>query len=250
MLEVIGEGELDRHALRGSPRQLDQRRAVAVLPGTEEHELRVGRLEQGGAEHQVQALLRHQPRAHAEERRGRLLRQAVPVLQHRLALPFSGEVVDRVVVADLGVGFGIPPLGIDPVENPHQTVGELRELVVQAEPAFRRSQLARMGWTDRDGHVRERQPTLEDVHPAIPLEHLRVVQLRRQAQSGQCARRKVPLEAGVVHRQYRAQPAVERVAGEHGAQVNRRERGVPIVRMQHLRRRRNVRQGRQRRRAE
>ena len=107
-----------------------------------------------------------------------------------------------------------------------------------------------MGWTDGDGHVGERQPTFEDVHPAVPLEHVPVVQLRRQAQLGQCRRRKVPLESGVVHRQHRGEPAVERLSGEQRAQIDRRQGRVPVVRVQHPRRRRNLGQRRQRGQAE
>ena len=59
----------------------------------------------------------------------------------------------------------------------------------------------------------------------------------------------MPLESGVVHRQHRAQPAVQRLAGEHGAQVHRRQTGVPVVRVQHLRLRRDLGQYGQRRRA-
>src|SRR5207248_4493466 len=72
-----------------------------------------------------------------------------------------------------------------------------------------RQQLAGVRGTDGDGQIGERQSALEDVHPAVPLEHPWVVQVTRQTQCGQGLRREVPLKPGVVHREHRGQRSEE-----------------------------------------
>ncbi len=204
VLQVIGERELDRDTLRVGRGELGERRVVTVFPGAEEDELGVRAAEQVGAEHDVQPFLRYQARTHPEKRRMGALRQAVRLLQRSLAASLAGKIVDRVVRGDVRIRRGVPGRRIDPIEDPHDPVAQLDELLLQTEPAFRRQQLARVGGTDGDGQIGERQSALEDVHPAVPLEHPRVVQVTRQTQRGQGLGREMPLESGVVHRQHGA----------------------------------------------
>src|SRR5205807_1431396 len=113
-------------------------------------ELRVRAAEQVGAEHEIQPFLRHQARAHPEERRMGARRQTVRLLQRGLAAPLAGEIVDRVVRRDVRVRRRVPGCRVDAVQDPHDPVAQLDELLLQTEPALRRQQLARVGGTDGD----------------------------------------------------------------------------------------------------
>ena len=119
---MIGERKLDRDALGVRGGELGQRRVVAVLAGAEKYELGVRRTKQVGAEDDIQPLLGHQARTHAEQRRMGARRQPVGALQRRLAAPLAGEIVDVVVRRDVGVGLGVPGFRVDPVEDPRDPV--------------------------------------------------------------------------------------------------------------------------------
>src|SRR2546422_3350498 len=102
---------------------------IAVLPGSEEDELRLRDREQIGAEDQIESLLRHHPRAHSEERHlpSRSLGQAVRLLQRCLTAPLPGQIVSRVRVGELQIGRRVPKIGIDAVQDPRQAVAEADE---------------------------------------------------------------------------------------------------------------------------
>ena len=80
--------------------------------------------------------------------------------------------------------------------------------------------------------VRRGQAALEHVGAAVPLEAVVGVHLPRQADLGHHRRGEVTLVTRVVHREHGAHLLRHRAMGVRGAQVERRQGGVPVVRME------------------
>ena len=153
------------------------------------------------------------------------------------------------MIASVG---GIPLGLVDAVHDPDEALAQADERVVQPEAARGRAQLVRVRRAHRRHAVRERHAALEQVHPAVPLELREVVQLPRQPEFGQRFLGEVALESRVMHRKDAGRASIKLAVGIGvvGAQVDRRQRRVPVVRVQQHGRRRNLRQDVQRREAE
>ncbi len=137
----------------------------------------------------------------------------------------------------------IPLPLVDAVEHADEPVAELEEDVVQAEAAAGRPELARLGGAHRGDGIGEHQAALQEVHLPVPLELVPVVDLPREPDVGHGLRREVALVAGVVHREHGRGRCREALARQRGPEVDRDQRGVPIVRVQQHRSRDQAGQG-------
>ena len=110
------------------------------------------------------------------------------------------------------------------------------------KPAAGGAQLLRLGRAHRGDEVGEGQSALEEVDLAVPLELAPVVQLPGKPDLGHHLGRKVSLIAGIVDREDRG--GIARVPlVQRGAQVDQRQGGVPVVRVEQDRSGHEPRQG-------
>ena len=106
------------------------------------------------------------------------------------------------------------------------------EHAVEPEAARLRAQLVRVRRTHGRGRVGEHEAALEPVHAAVPLELPPVVQRRGQPEVGHRLRRESA--PGIPRCAPRARPSLAESArrgANVGAQVDGRERRVPVVRV-------------------
>jgi hypothetical protein len=143
---------------------------------------------------------------------------------------------------DLPIGGRVPGPLIDTVENAHQPVGQPDEGVMQPESAASGAKLLCLGRAHGGDKIGERQPSLEKVDFAVPLELLPVVELPRQADVGHDLGREVPLVSGIVDRQHSGKVAAETVC-QRGPKEHKGEGGVPVVGVQQYRPRNQAGQG-------
>ena len=225
----------------GGERRLEPRLAVAG-----EDELGAGREELGVADDEIEPLLRHEPAGHPHQRHVVVLRQAECALDRGLGAPLAREVRDPVVRRQVSVVLRVPETLVDPVRDAVEPVAERAEGLVQTEPSHRRAKLRGVVGAHGDHRIGERHPALEVVDAAVPLEEPPVVELAGESDDGQDLGREVAVERRVVHREHAAHAPVGRIADQRGVEVDRRERGVPVVHVQHHRRPHHPRQDVQR----
>jgi hypothetical protein len=231
VLQPVGEVQLHADVIGRRGRQVGQRLLVVGVAAPEKDELGIARQQRARLQDQVEPFLGDQPAGHAEERRAAPLREAEGALQGGLAAPLALQLVGRVLRGDERIGGRVPQPLVDPVEHAHQAVAQPDEHVVQTEPAARRAKLAGLGRAHRGHVVGEGQPALEQVDLAVPLEVGPVVELPGQADLRHHLWAEMALVAGIVHRQHDARVPGPGLRLQDGADVHRRERGVPVVRV-------------------
>jgi hypothetical protein len=246
VLEPVGKVELDTDPVGGRLGQLDQRLLVALFAASEKHELCVVRQERVRAEDEIEPLLRDQPPRHSEQRHLPALRQPERALERGLAAALTVELLGRVLSGDLRVAGRVPLPLVDAVEHADEPVAELEKDVVEPEASAGRPELAGLSGAHRGDEIGEHQPALQEVHLPVPLELMPVVDLPRQPDVGHRLRREVALVPRVVHRQHGRGRRREALAGERGAEIDRDERRMPVVRVQQHRPRHEPGQGRER----
>src|SRR5262245_13123088 len=130
------------------------------------------------------------------------------------------------------IGLGIPRLDVDAVQDADKILRAIAQDAVEAEAVFRRENLARVRRADGRERVGEKDSALERACAAPELEQPRMVQLAAQTDPRQLRGIEQSLEREVVNREH-APHAFERgIAAKDGPEVDRRERPLPIVRVQ------------------
>ncbi len=180
-------------------------------------------------EQQVEALLRGQPGDGTEERRGGLSRQAEALLQGCFRRRFSGSgIVDAIAARQQRIVVRRPDFGIDAVQDAGQHIGSGAQQPIETPAEGRGLDLARIGRADRRQPVGIKQSGLEERQAAVELHPVDRKKAGRQREVGKEGGREIALIGQIVHGEDARQ------CGGVGAQIGRRQPGMPIVAMQDL----------------
>src|SRR4029077_13411218 len=168
VFERVREVRVYANPLREARRELAQRGLELRLAGAEEEELGVEQPQRLRRDDLIEALLRDEPRAHAEQRDIGPLRQSPRPLQLGLAADLSGHVVRCEPRRDVMVRGGIPLVDVDAVPDPDETITELPEAVLETEAADVGEQLERVRRTHGRHHIGILEAALQVVETAVP----------------------------------------------------------------------------------
>ncbi|TWG88451.1 hypothetical protein L602_001200000440 [Cupriavidus gilardii J11] len=175
-------------------------------------------------------LLVRQPAAHRHQRRGRVHRQAHAALQDRLAGALAGGGVGgRVAARQQIVGGRIPAVCVDAVGDGAERVAARLQQAVEAAAELSGQDFARVVGADGGNPVGVADTGLQEVQLAPELDAVGIEALARNAEAGRQFERKQPLERHVVDGQQRGR------VQSGGPHQQRRQRRVPVVRVNHLR---------------
>ena len=136
----------------------------------------------------------------------------------------------RVILrGEMPVGRRVPDLGVDAIQDSAQDLGAVAQQAFQPHAHLAALDLDRVGRRDGGEVVGERQAALQKADPAVVFDAIDGESVRRQAQRLQQVGRKLPLECDVVDGDDGCRPATLLRACE--AEIDRSQRGLPIVRM-------------------
>ena len=179
---------------------------------------------------EIEAAPRRELARGRDQRDVRAEREADRRLKLALAARLAAEVDGIEARRNRRVGRGVPHGDVHAVEDADDVLAARAQHAVEAMAALRRADLLRVGWRDGRHAARGEQPALEQVDRAVELEPLRREVLPRQAERLHRGLREAPLLREVVDGQQRRHRRERGVALRH---VDR-ERGGPIVRVQHI----------------
>src|SRR5947209_3420424 len=105
------------------------------------------------------------------------------------------------------------------------------QIDVQPETELRCLDFACIRWTDGAHGVAVMDGSLKEIHLAVKFHELGCVNAGVETNGRQNASREQALVAEIVNRKQHARAHVRRVAMENASQINRHQRGLPIVAM-------------------
>ena len=183
---------------------------------------------------QVEALLVREARDRREQRDRGVALEAEGLQQRLLAPGLALRRGGAVAGGEERVGLGVPPLVVDAVENAVDHRGPLAQHAVQALAERGRADLLAVAGADRGDGVGVEQAPLEQVDPAVILDALGVKQVLRDAGVRHGGRGEDPLVREIVHREQRGRPRERPREVRPLPQVQRQQRGLPVVRVDHV----------------
>ena len=198
----------------------------------------------GGLFNQVVALLARQPGDVRDYGPAQFLRQHELAEQRQLAGPLAFEIVRVVVRGQVRVRRGVPDVVIDPVRYPDEPVAAHAQEPVQAVAVLVRLNLLRVARADGRERVGRHQASLQGGGRAV--HHEGVALLEAETQNPQVAGVERALVGEVVNRKERPRPRVERVVAAALCQFRGGEAAGPVVDVNHVGRRAEPPQERQR----
>ena len=170
MRESFVEPDGHRNPVRMGDRQTPPQILVLRLARPQYDKRRLEpREDQGERGNQIEPLLGHHPRDHADERTSerQVVRRQTESCEHgRLGRALPRQVRGAVCTGQERVAFRVPAVGVDPVQNAHEVGGPAAEDPIEAEARFWRLNLSRVGRTDRRHQFGVVDAALQETDPA------------------------------------------------------------------------------------
>ncbi len=243
MGQLVVVGDLDREPLRILFIQPAEQVLVFLVAAAErDHDHLFARQPVGHLRNQVEAFLRGKARDDADHGQLRVggghaeFRQQVLLALRLLAQVLRTEVAGRILV-----GFGVPLVIIDAVENSRYGRRAGAQHALQPETVFRALDLLAVLPAHRGDEIGEDQRALQEVHLAVEFELVDGEQVPRQQQERQRVGRKQALVADVVDGKHRARVMERGIVRIQAAQQDRHQRRLPVVAVKNVGRAQDLR---------
>ena len=233
--EIWQEANLDRHAARIAALHLIKEVFIVRIARAEQDEGDVvPHQDVEDVLDQIQALVGYQAGNHADQHSVFVRLQAHLLHQLDLVDLLILQRMDVIIFVDVLVGLWIVGLHVDTVEDADHTIALGVENRVQAVREPRVMDLHRVAWAYRIDDVDLHDRRLHHVQAAVIFQH-RILVFRNTKHIPGNLHAVLPLILDVVDGEHRLDIVVFGDAAVEGVQINRHQRGVPIVGMDDVR---------------